>query len=168
MQFGYGIGQWQAAQGGHGSLAQGCQRGRVFPPDANIPSGSDPHPHHGGYRPQGPDPFNQRGRRLPDRSQALAARPTAPPLIKRALESRELARRHRYLSRELKFADAVLRNQNQHMAKLLQSSYEFDMLVFASNGMVDVCNLARKAATTDLPVLILGERLLEAGVGIEP
>lgn len=32
-------------------------------------------------------------------------------LVKRALESRELARRHRYLSRELKFADAVLRWQ---------------------------------------------------------
>jgi two-component system, NtrC family, response regulator HupR/HoxA len=78
-------------------------------------------------------------------------------LIKRALESRELARRHRYLSRELKFADEVLHRQNTSMTNLLQNTYEFDKLVFASELMVDVCNLARKAAATDLPVLIQGE-----------
>jgi two-component system response regulator HupR/HoxA len=78
-------------------------------------------------------------------------------LVKRALESRELARRHRYLSRELKFADEVLRRQNHSMTSLLQNTYEFDKLVFASELMVDVCNLARKAAATDLPVLIQGE-----------
>jgi two-component system response regulator HupR/HoxA len=78
-------------------------------------------------------------------------------LIKRALESRELARRHRYLSRELKFADEVLHRQNNSMTSLLQNTYEFDKLVFASELMVDVCNLARTAAATDLPVLIQGE-----------
>jgi len=78
-------------------------------------------------------------------------------LVKRALESRELARRHRYLSRELKFADNVLRRQNDRMAKLLQDTYEFDKMVFASDSMAAVCNLARKAAATDLPVLIQGE-----------
>jgi two-component system response regulator HupR/HoxA len=78
-------------------------------------------------------------------------------LVRRALESRELARRHRYLSRELKFADTVLRRQNDHMTRLLQSTYEFDKLVFASDSMVGVCNLARKAAATDLSVLIQGE-----------
>jgi two-component system response regulator HupR/HoxA len=78
-------------------------------------------------------------------------------LVKRALESRELARRHRYLSRELKFADEVLRRQNSSMSNLLQNTYEFDQLVFASELMVEVCNLARKAAATDLPVLIQGE-----------
>jgi len=78
-------------------------------------------------------------------------------LIKRALESRELARRHRYLSRELKFADEVLHRQNSSMTNLLQNTYEFDKLVFASELMVEVCNLARKAAATDLPVLIQGE-----------
>lgn len=78
-------------------------------------------------------------------------------LVRRALESRELARRHRYLSRELKFADTVLRRQNEHMAKLLQDSYEFDKLVFASDSMGKVCDLARKAAVTDLPVMIQGE-----------
>ncbi len=78
-------------------------------------------------------------------------------LVKRALESRELARMHRYLSREMKFADAVLKRQNTQMTRLLRESYEFDRLVFASDGMVRVCELARKAAETDLPVLIHGE-----------
>ena len=78
-------------------------------------------------------------------------------LIRRALESRELARLHRYLSRELKFADEVLRQQNGKMTMQLQSAYEFDKLVFASDSMMEVCNLARQAAATDLPVLIQGE-----------
>ena len=78
-------------------------------------------------------------------------------LIRRALESRELARLHRYLSRELKFADEVLRQQNRKMTTQLQSAYEFDKLVFASDSMIEVCNLARLAAATDLPVLIQGE-----------
>lgn len=78
-------------------------------------------------------------------------------MLKRALESRELARMHRYLSRELKFADAVLHRQNEHMTRMLQETYEFDKLVFCSGAMADVCNLAKKAASTDLPVLIEGE-----------
>jgi two-component system, NtrC family, response regulator HupR/HoxA len=78
-------------------------------------------------------------------------------LLKRALESRELARIHRYLSRELKFADAVLHCQNESMSVVLQQTYEFDKLVFCSNAMAEVCNLAKKAAATDLPVLIQGE-----------
>jgi two-component system response regulator HupR/HoxA len=78
-------------------------------------------------------------------------------MLKRALESRELARIHRYLSRELKFADAVVHSQNERMTRMLQESYEFDKLVFCSNAMAEVCNLAKKAAATDLPVLIQGE-----------
>lgn len=78
-------------------------------------------------------------------------------MLKRALESRELARIHRYLSRELKFADAVLHRQNENMTRVLQETYEFDKLVFCSNAMAEVCNLAKKAAATDLPVLIQGE-----------
>ena len=70
---------------------------------------------------------------------------------------RELARLHRYLGRELKFADEVLRQQNGKMTTQLQSAYEFDRLVFASDSMIEVCNLARQAAATDLPVLIQGE-----------
>ncbi len=78
-------------------------------------------------------------------------------LIRRALENRELARLHRYLSRELKFADEVLRQQNRKMTTQLQSAHEFDKLGFASDSMIEVCNLARLAAATDLPVLIQGE-----------
>lgn len=59
-------------------------------------------------------------------------------LLKRALESRELARRHRYLSHELKFSDAVLHRQNENMTLALQETYEFDKLVFCSNAMAEV------------------------------
>ncbi|SEQ42536.1 DNA-binding transcriptional response regulator, NtrC family, contains REC, AAA-type ATPase, and a Fis-type DNA-binding domains [Solimonas aquatica] len=78
-------------------------------------------------------------------------------IVKRALEGRELARRHRLLSRELKFADDVLRRETEGIVKLLQETYRFDRLIFASDGMAQACNLARKAAVTDLPVLIHGE-----------
>jgi len=78
-------------------------------------------------------------------------------LVRRALESRELARIHRYLSRELKFADSVVNRQNDSMRTALQEVYAFDRLVFASTAMAEVCNLARKAAFTELPVLIEGE-----------
>jgi len=78
-------------------------------------------------------------------------------MVRRALEARELARIHRYLSRELKFADSVVHSQNDAMRSALQDVYAFDRLVFASNAMAEVCNLARKAAQTDLPVLIEGE-----------
>ena len=78
-------------------------------------------------------------------------------VLKRALESRELSRIHRYLSRELKFADAVIRNENDNMTRTLQETYHFDKLVFISDKMAEVCNMARKAAATDLPVLIEGE-----------
>jgi two-component system response regulator HupR/HoxA len=61
------------------------------------------------------------------------------------------------LSRELKFADAVLHRENETMTRTLRQTYEFDKLVFCSNAMAEVCNLAKKAATTDLPILIQGE-----------
>jgi len=78
-------------------------------------------------------------------------------VLKRALESRELSRRHRYLSRELKFADDVLRDENDRMTRTLQETHRFDTMVFVSDKMAEVCNTARKAALTDLPVLIEGE-----------
>lgn len=78
-------------------------------------------------------------------------------LLKRALESRELSRIHRYLSRELKFADDVIRHENDNMTRALQETYQFDKMVFISDKMAEVCNIARKAAATDLPVLIEGE-----------
>jgi len=78
-------------------------------------------------------------------------------LLLRGLESRELARIHRYLSRELKFADSVVTRQNERMRATLQEVYSFDRMVFVSHAMAELCNLARKAAGTDLPVLIEGE-----------
>lgn len=78
-------------------------------------------------------------------------------VLKRALESRELSRIHRYLSRELKFADQVIRQENESMSRTLRETYHFDKLVFVSEKMAEVCNLARKASATDLPVLIEGE-----------
>lgn len=78
-------------------------------------------------------------------------------LMRRALESRELARRHRYLSRELKFAGNALQKHQEGLTKLLRQSYEFDKMVFVSDGMLQVCNLARRAAVTELPILIQGE-----------
>jgi len=77
--------------------------------------------------------------------------------VRRALESRELARIHRYLSRELKFADTVVHRQNDAMRRTLKEVFSFDKLVFVSTAMAEVCNVARKAAFTDLPVLIEGE-----------
>jgi two-component system response regulator HupR/HoxA len=78
-------------------------------------------------------------------------------LLKRALERRELSRIHRHLSRELKFTDAVIHQQNDTMTRALQETYQFDKLVFVSDKMAEVCNTARKAAVTDLPVLLIGE-----------
>jgi len=78
-------------------------------------------------------------------------------LLKRALEGRDLARRHRYLSRELRFSEEVLQRQNAEMVTMLQGAYQFDKLVFASERMVDVYSRARRAAPTGLPVLIQGE-----------
>lgn len=43
------------------------------------------------------------------------------------------------------------------MTLALQETYEFDKLVFCCYAMAEVCNLARKAAGTDLTVLIEGE-----------
>ncbi|WP_455388679.1 sigma-54 dependent transcriptional regulator [Petrachloros mirabilis] len=78
-------------------------------------------------------------------------------LVDRALESRELSRRHRILSRDLKLSDGAFHDHKAHLTKLIRESYEFDKLVFASDSMLEVCNQARKAAATDLPVLIEGE-----------
>lgn len=78
-------------------------------------------------------------------------------IVKRALETRELARRHRLLSRELKFssdAPFLLDHPNE---KLTAESYNFEKLVYASETMATLCELAKQAAPTDLPILIEGE-----------
>ncbi len=78
-------------------------------------------------------------------------------IVKRALETRELARRHRLLSRELKFhedspfliADSAETSPSQFKC--------FEKLVYASEQMSELCDLARRAAKTELPILIEGE-----------
>jgi two-component system response regulator HupR/HoxA len=77
-------------------------------------------------------------------------------VVKRGLETRELARRHRLLSREFKLADgsSVL---DPHHAALRPQSQRFEKLVYVSESMSQVCEQARTAARTDLPILIQGE-----------
>jgi two-component system response regulator HupR/HoxA len=78
-------------------------------------------------------------------------------LVKRALETRELARRHRLLSREFKFSgDSILSNGRNSIA-LRAESQRFEKLVYVSEKMSALCELARKAARTELPILIQGE-----------
>lgn len=78
-------------------------------------------------------------------------------LVKRALESRELARRHRYLSRALKFSDSIWNQTDPIAQTTIQQNQEFDKLVFVSERMLQVCSLAQRGATTELPILIEGE-----------
>jgi two-component system response regulator HupR/HoxA len=77
-------------------------------------------------------------------------------VIKRGLEARELARRHRMLSREFKLSD-----QGSHYAAPplhpLANTMRFEKLVYVSEKMAEVCHEARVAARTDLPIVIQGE-----------
>lgn len=78
-------------------------------------------------------------------------------VAKRGLEMNELSRRHRLLSRELKISvdDHIFDEQTDMSVKGGYS--QFEKLVFASTRMSDLIAEARKAAMTDLPVLIEGE-----------
>jgi two-component system, NtrC family, response regulator HupR/HoxA len=78
-------------------------------------------------------------------------------LIRRALENRELAYRHRHISHELKFADDVLVKVEEHSAIRLENGYQFDNLIYRNKEMAELCAIAQKAAATELPVLIHGE-----------
>lgn len=79
-------------------------------------------------------------------------------VISRALEARELARRHRLLAREFKVEGVSLANHYAGPSLLLRpESQRFEKLVYASEKMAQLCNVARQAATTDLPILIQGE-----------
>lgn len=83
--------------------------------------------------------------------------PTALSLmVRRALESRELARRHRHLNRALKFSDSIW-DKNSASPPEPEHNLEFDKLVFVSEPMMRVCSLAQRGAVTDLPILIQGE-----------
>lgn len=78
-------------------------------------------------------------------------------IVKRALETRELARRHRLLSRELKFSSDAPFFLEHSAEKLTAESYNFEKLVYASEAMAELCELAKQAAPTDLPILVEGE-----------
>ncbi|HTV32714.1 MAG TPA: sigma-54 dependent transcriptional regulator, partial [Methylocella sp.] len=78
-------------------------------------------------------------------------------VVKRALETRELARRHRHLVREFKIGeDCQYLNGKSNMPEKGEPMH-FERLVYASEAMAEVCGLAREAARTDLPILIEGE-----------
>ena len=78
-------------------------------------------------------------------------------LVKRGLEARELARRHRLLSREFKVPGDAMLLKDHHGLGLRAESQRFEKLVFVSEKMAELCDLARKAARTELPILIQGE-----------
>jgi len=77
-------------------------------------------------------------------------------LVNRALENRELSYRHRHLSRDLKIAEDVLRKQ-QVDAPQEDGHAQFEKLIYCSSNMASLCNLAKKASSTNLPILIQGE-----------
>jgi two-component system response regulator HupR/HoxA len=78
-------------------------------------------------------------------------------VVKRALEARELARRHRLLSREFKVSSQSLLIGDLHGVMFRPLSQRFEKLVFVSEKLATLCDLARKAAKTELPILIQGE-----------
>jgi two-component system, NtrC family, response regulator HupR/HoxA len=77
-------------------------------------------------------------------------------VVKRGLEARELSRRHRLLSREFKLGDGAS-IVDHHPTQLRPQSQRFEKLVYVSERMTHVCDQARTAAKTDLPILIRGE-----------
>ena len=78
-------------------------------------------------------------------------------VVERGLESRELARRHRMLSREFKFPADSMHIHARHGMPLHAESHRFEKLVYVSEKLTELCDLARKAARTELPILIQGE-----------
>lgn len=78
-------------------------------------------------------------------------------VAKRGLEARELARRHRLLSREFKVPAGSLSHRELHGLAARSDNQRFEKLVFVSEKMAELCDMARKAAQTELPILIQGE-----------
>lgn len=78
-------------------------------------------------------------------------------VIERALETRELARRHRILSREFKIAGDAFSFGERKTAAYRPESQRFEKLVYVSEPMAELCDMARQAARTELPILIQGE-----------
>lgn len=77
--------------------------------------------------------------------------------VKRALEARELSRRHRLLSRELKFHEDSPLLSGAVVPRSNIEWRQFEKLVYVSEAMAELCALAKQAATTELPILIQGE-----------
>lgn len=78
-------------------------------------------------------------------------------VVERALETRELARRHRILSREFKISGGSSIFGDRSGPTFRQESQRFEKLIYVSEKMAELCDLARQAATTELPILIQGE-----------
>jgi len=78
-------------------------------------------------------------------------------VVKRGLETRELARRHRLISREFKVSEECAAFPGPQDFGLQPQSQRFEKLVFVSEKMASLCELAKTAAKTDLPILIQGE-----------
>jgi two-component system response regulator HupR/HoxA len=78
-------------------------------------------------------------------------------LVTRGLETRELARRHRLISREFKMTDESSVFPPPHDLSFQPQSQRFEKLVYVSEKMSSLCDLAKTAAKTDLPILIQGE-----------
>lgn len=77
-------------------------------------------------------------------------------VVKRGLETRELARRHRLLAREFKLSSHSLELDRPHLP-MPRESLRFEKLVYVSEKMTELCGLARQSAKTELPILIQGE-----------
>jgi len=78
-------------------------------------------------------------------------------VVKRGMEARELARRHRLLAREFKLSEDWLDFGGRSGNALRGESRRFEKLVYVSEKMGELCDLARQAARTELPILIQGE-----------
>jgi two-component system response regulator HupR/HoxA len=78
-------------------------------------------------------------------------------VIKRALETRELSRRHRHIVRDLKIGEDAQVPHIRIDSLGRGEAAHFERLVYASEAMSDLCSLAREVARTDLPILIEGE-----------
>ncbi|KUM27262.1 Fis family transcriptional regulator [Mesorhizobium loti] len=77
-------------------------------------------------------------------------------VVERALEARELHRRHRILSREFKISGALMFGERREPV-FRPESHQFEKLVYASEKMAEMCDVAKQAAATELPILIQGE-----------
>jgi two-component system, NtrC family, response regulator HupR/HoxA len=78
-------------------------------------------------------------------------------VVKRGLETRELARRHRLISREFKMSEEGSAFSGPQDFRFQPQSQRFEKLVYVSEKMSALCDLAKTAAKTDLPILIQGE-----------